>query len=471
MFQNLLRNPLSRAAEDDSSSDEERAGPASGPHSLLDLPEFPEYSAGAVASRTVKLKRSVLTVPLPKMVNPQPSQPNQPSYSAALQLPPAAASSALASDASVNQGDTLQQILAALKAVQNTVEKQRDDFNEFRSNEFNDVKTKLERNISALDQRQLALEAAQDRTDKTVAEVQEEVKKRQNGQAVSSKHMGDLHERLKVVELFIQASPNQPTGKADAPEKKQADWKAKDYKDFLSREMDLISGYEQETANYKNVVVVGPKPKREPILPHVVADWLTDEGVPRDAFQVFPRGKNGILAVVFYSVPPNKSGVTVTGPAFASSFREAFPKTYSSVWAVTDQNRILREGKKRARDFADAYKKKYPKTWWRINDNLLIVDEIIVAPVTLIPGKAHWGSLAAKITSARKSQSKKITFDVRLCAQVNLRTFAHCVKIYRAPSFLDDDDASIFAEEVDEEEDLDLGNEDEGDVHMLGAKE
>jgi hypothetical protein len=232
--------------------------------------------------------------------------------------------------------------------------------------------------------------------------------------------------------------------------------------------MDRISAYEQETANSQNAVVVGPKPKREPTTPEVIIDWLLDEGVPRDAFQVFPRGKNGILAVVFYSIPSKGQAPVVTGPALASSFREAFPKLYSSTWAVTDQNRNLREGKKRARDFGDAYKKKYPRTWWRINDNLLIIDEVIVAPVTLIPGKAHWGSLAAKITSARKSQTRKLTFDTRLCAQVNLRTFAHCVKIYRAPSFLDDDDASIFAEEEDNEEDLDLLGEVEeaSDVHM-----
>jgi hypothetical protein len=40
------------------------------------------------------------------------------------------------------------------------------------------------------------------------------------------------------------------------------------------------------------------------------------------------------------------------------------------------------------------------------------------------------------------------------------------VKIYRAPSFLDDDDASIFTEQVDDEEDLDLEDEEENDVAM-----
>ncbi len=466
MFQNLFpRNPFSRVVEDESSSDEEKFSSASGPHSFLDVPESPELSAGTTApgtsTSTFKLKSPVLTVPS-KMVNPQPVQS---SYSAAVQSQPPPAAVPPASD---DQGVTLKQILDALKGVQTSVEKQRDDFNEFRANEFNDVKTKLERNISALDQRQLALEAAQDRTEKNVAVLQDDVKTLQAGQSVASKHMGDIHERLKVVEQFVQDSQNQ-LGKPAIPEKKQTDWKAKDYKEFLSREMDLISGYEQETANYQNVVVVGPKPKRTPVPPNVVVDWLTKEGVPRDAFQVFQRGKNGILAVVFYSLPPNDRGITVTGPAFASSFREAFPKLYSSQWAVTDQNRILREGKKRARDFADAYKKKHPQAWWRINDNMLLVDEVIVAPVTLIPGKAHWGSLAAKITSAMKSQTRKISFDTRLCAQVNLRTFAHCVKIYRAPSFLDDDDASIFTEQVDDEEDLDIENEGEIDVLMSGG--
>ncbi len=452
MFNQFLRNPFSRPLE---AEEVQGSGPDSGPHSILETSlDYQECPAGdSLESREeevapITLRPSVLSVTAQKMVNPQPEP----------QATPASAP--------VDQATTLQQILTALQGVQSSVERQRKDFNDFRSEEFTDVKNKLERNISALDQRQLALEAAQDRTEKTVVVVQQDVAKLQDGHAATSKSMTDFHERLKIVEKFVQDSQNQPSTKASVPEIKQTDWKAKDYKDFLSREMDLISGYEQETANYQNVVVVGPKPRREPVTPDVVSEWLEKEGVPRDAFQVFKRGKNGILAVVFYSIPSNNQSPTVTGPALAASFRESFPKLYSSLWAVTDQNRQLREGKKRARDFADAYKKKYGQTWWRINDNLLLVDEIVVAPVTLIPGKAHWGSLAAKITTARKSQTRKITFDTRLCSQVNLRTFAHCVKIYRAPSFLDDNDKSIFTEQVDDEEDLELGDDDENDIDM-----
>jgi hypothetical protein len=51
-----------------------------------------------------------------------------------------------------------------------------------------------------------------------------------------------------------------------------------------------------------------------------------------------------------------------------------------------------------------------------------------------------------------------------------LRTYAHCVKIFRSPSFLDDDDASIFAELPDDEEDLGLDDDMSGDDNMSGAK-
>jgi hypothetical protein len=121
----------------------------------------------------------------------------------------------------------------------------------------------------------------------------------------------------------------------------------------------------------------------------------------------------------------------VTADALAVSFKDMFPKFYSNSWATIDQNRVLREGRKRARDFGDAYKRKYPSTWWRVNDNFLLVDDIVVGPVTLVPGKIHWGTLASKITTARRTQTRKLSFETRLCAQVNLRTFAHCVKIHR----------------------------------------
>jgi hypothetical protein len=225
--------------------------------------------------------------------------------------------------------------------------------------------------------------------------------------------------------------------------------------------MGKIKTYEKENLQYQHVVVVGPKPKRDPVTPKQIEDYLQDEHVPSEAFQVFVRGKNGVLAVVFYPIQPTNTTTGMTGQALAVTFRDEFPKTYSNVWATIDQNRLLREGRKRARDFGDAYKKKHGAVWWRINDNLLLVDEIVVAPVTLIPGKKHWGTLASKITTARKSQSRKISFDTRLGSQVNLRTFAHCVKIHRTPNFLDEDDASVYNEASDDEEDLELLEDEE----------
>jgi hypothetical protein len=157
----------------------------------------------------------------------------------------------------------------------------------------------------------------------------------------------------------------------------------------------------------------------------------------------------------------------VSGPALATAFKDTFPKFYSNMWATIDQNRVLRESRKRARDFGDAYKKKYPSTWWRINDNFLLIDEIVVGPVTLIPGKLHWGTLASKVTTARKTQTRKLSFETRLGSQINLRIFIHCVKIHRTPNFLDEDDASVFNEVPDTEEDLGLND----DADMLDATE
>jgi hypothetical protein len=193
----------------------------------------------------------------------------------------------------------------------------------------------------------------------------------------------------------------------------------------------------------------------------MIESYLSNEHVPKEAYQVFVRGKNGVHAVVFYPCQATSTTSAMTGEALAITFRDEFPKFYSNMWAAIDQNRVLREGKKRACDFGDAYKKKHGQAvWWRINDNLLIVDEVVVGPATLIPGKKHWRSLAAKITTARRTQTRKLSFESRFGSQVNLRCFAHCVKIYRSTSFLDEDDASVYDELEDNEEDLGLDDED-----------
>lgn len=268
--------------------------------------------------------------------------------------------------------------------------------------------------------------------------------------------MADFHARLKLVEQYQEQLRKQQVAPGTQTEPKQTEWRAKDYKNYLLAEMERIEGYENENLTFQNVVVVGPKPKRESVTPGDIENFLRTENVPPECFQVFVRGKNGVHAVVFYPTKPTATSPGITGPALAVAFKDTFPKMYSNVWATIDQNRMLREGRKRARDFGDAYKKKYPSTWWRINDNFLLIDDIVVSPVTLIPGKLHWGTLAAKITTARKSQTRKLQFDTRLGCQINLRIFVHCVKIHRTPSFLDEDDASVFDELPDTEEDLDF---------------
>ncbi len=361
--------------------------------------------------------------------------------------------------------DTLKKIFESLKNMEEGIKKQTDDFTEFRTKEFGEFRTQVERNLATHNERILASEAAQAQTEATVKELGEDMQKLKTDHANTCKHMGDFHARLKLVEQLYEQLKNQQSAPSILSEPKQSEWKLKDYKNFLVTEMEKIEGYENENITFQNVVVVGPKPKREPVTQTDIEGFLRTEGVPSECFQVFVRGKNGVHAIVFYPTKPTATSPGVSGPALAVAFKDAFPKFYSNMWATIDQNRVLREGRKRAREFGDAYKKKYPSTWWRINDNFLLVDDIVVSPVTLIPGKLHWGTLASKITTARKTQTRKLQFDARLATQINLRIFIHCVKIHRTPSFLDEDDASVFNEVPDTEEDLNL----EDDEDMLDA--
>jgi hypothetical protein len=362
--------------------------------------------------------------------------------------------------------EALKAIQEGLSALTTEVKNQREDFKSFRATEFASVQTKLERTVTAHDERILTLETAQAKTEESVQTVQDEVQKLAQGHETTCKHMADFHARLKVVEQFVEQQSK--TADTVVVEKKLTEWTAKDYKTFLADEMERISAYEKENSTYQNVVVAGPRPKRQPVNQAVIEDYLKDEHVPREAYQVFVRGKNGVHAIVFYPIQGSATTPSVTGQSLAITFKDEFPKMYSNMWAAIDQNRMLREGRKRTRNFGEAYKKKHGhNVWWRMNDNLLVVDEVVVGPVTMIPGKKHWGSLAAKITTARRTQSRKLSFDTRLGAQVNLRTFAHCVKIHRSTSFLDDDDASVIDEGPDNEEDLGL---DEADEPMLDAK-
>jgi hypothetical protein len=357
--------------------------------------------------------------------------------------------------------DMVAKVLASLQNLETAVTKQNTDFNNFRTEEFSVVQTKLDKAMQMYDERFVAVEGAQKRTDEKVETMDKDVKKIQKGQEVMLKNMADFHARLKTVEQFQDSQKNRPDPVPQPALPEQSEWKAKEYKAFLTSELVRIEAYERENATFLNVVVVGPKPKREPCTQTEIEDYLKKEKIPSAAYQVFPRGKNGVHAVVFYHIESTRTSAAVAAEALAVTFKDEFPKFYSNSWATIDQNRVLREGRKRARDFGDAYKKKYPTTWWRINDNFLLVDDVVVAPVTLIPGKMHWGSLAAKISTARKEQSRKLSFETRLATQVNLRTFVHCVKIYRTPAFLEDDADSIITETVDDEEDLDLGDEDE----------
>jgi hypothetical protein len=266
--------------------------------------------------------------------------------------------------------------------------------------------------------------------------------------------MADFHARLKLVEQFQEQQKKIPIAPKLGEPVEQKDWKTADYRKFLGAEMDRIEAYEKENVTLSNVVVVGPKPGREPASQDAIFSYLRDEKIPSSAYQVMQRGKNGVQAVIFHTIPATVTTPTISAEALAFTFKDEFPRFYSNSWATIDQNRVLREGKKRSRDFGDAYKKKYPSTWWRINDNFLLIDEVVVGPVTLIPGKMHWGTLASKVSTARRTQSRKLSFETRLGTQVNLRTFAFCVKLHRTPSFLEDDDTGLLVEAVDDEEDL-----------------
>jgi hypothetical protein len=361
-----------------------------------------------------------------------------------------------------DQTVALKEILESLKSLTDEVKNQREDFKSFRETEFAAVQEKLEKTVTAHDGRILVLEGAQARTDDCVKDIQAEVQRLSKGHDTACKYMGDFHAHLKIVEQFIEQQQEASAIKPAVVEKKQMDWTAKDYKSFLIDEMECIDMYEKENSTCQNLVVIGPKPTRLPVTQTDIENYLRKELVPLEAFQVFVRGKNGVHAVVFHPVQGSKTSPGMTGQALAMTFRDEFPKMYSNMWATIDQNCILREGRKRARDFGEAYKKKHGQAvWWRINDNLLILDELVVGSVTLIPGKKHWGSLAAKITTARQTQTRKLSFETRLSNQVNIRTFAHCVKIHRSSSFLEEDDASVFDELPDNEEDLGLDQEDE----------
>lgn len=191
---------------------------------------------------------------------------------------------------------TLQKILTSLKALETAVNKQASNFGEFRAKEFGDVKNKLEKNIAAHDQRLLVVDNAQEKTDGKVSVLEDGMKKLQEGHAASCKHMADFHARLRSVEMFQeqqrqqQATPQ--TAAVVVPEQKE--WKAKEYKDFLLSEMNRIKGYERENALHQNVVLVGPKPKREPCTQLDIEQYLKKDGVPQSAYQIFQRGKNGV---------------------------------------------------------------------------------------------------------------------------------------------------------------------------------
>jgi hypothetical protein len=228
-------------------------------------------------------------------------------------------------------------------------------------------------------------------------------------------------------------------------------------KEFLTSEMERINQYEKDTATMANVVVVGPKPAEDYITEQQLLGFMGNTSP--SLYKIFPRGKKGVFAVVFYSVPPTGTSPGTLGVTTASNFKSSFERRFPEQWAVLDQNRILREGKTRARGFGNAYKTRHGNAFWRIVDNLLIIDDIVLGPVTLIPGNAHWKKLAAFVSKARSNRKRSFSYDKKPTSQVHLRIFAFCTAIYRTPEFLDDgDNSSIGTEAMDDldEEDLDF---------------
>ncbi len=162
---------------------------------------------------------------------------------------------------------------------------------------------------------------------------------------------------------------------------------------------------------------------------------------------------------MFYSTPATATSALHFATTNATNLKFAVKHKLPKMWVTFDKNRTLREGKRRARGFGASYKLRHGNAFWRIIDNLLIIDDIVVGPVTLILGSIHWRKLAAQVTLARQKRKTAYSYKKKPSAQVNLRLFLFCTAIYHSLEFLDnqDNDAVTLAHLVAfEEEDIEV---------------
>ena len=145
-----------------------------------------------------------------------------------------------------------------------------------------------------------------------------------------------------------------------------------------------------------------------------------------------------------YSVPPDEASVGITAQALTSVFIDNFRSQYDEIddrmWANFDQDKTLREAYGRARKFGSFYKEEHGGAFWRFSDGVFIIHGVVIGPVTIVPGKAHWDQLKEKIFAASRSTSR-LSFDIPVHAQVKKPIFKYCIKLDKSPDFLDDETA------------------------------
>ena len=280
-------------------------------------------------------------------------------------------------------------------------------------------------------------------------------------QSNQGKHLVDFDGRLVTLEtqqkqLFANArNAGRPTDSAP---------KTKDQ--LLQIEMNRLDDMEAHTARVRHTIVMGPKPHQVP-MSRTELDGFLGSRWGNMSFSVSTRGTNGVFAIRFFDMQHSATTAGVNAVDIATDFLDSFnsrfnPDNEGNLWANYDMHQLLREALGRARNFGKFYKIKHKTAFWRISNNILVVNEIVIGPVTILPGSSHWPKLAGKITKAKRSRFfRSITFDRSLASQVKERIFIYCAELKLTPGFLEDmdqGDESDGAATEDENEDPDEEN-------------
>lgn len=106
------------------------------------------------------------------------------------------------------------------------------------------------------------------------------------------------------------------------------------------------------------------------------------------------RGDGSLFLIAFGDHPDGYSGEKCA-ELFVSNWRAI--GIALDAWVKVDRPRVLREGHRRATQFARWYKARFSPSdqpYFRFHDDHLVMDEFLVCPEMLIPEHCHWEKLA-----------------------------------------------------------------------------